>query len=38
VAEALYDAWLGTSVMAKISHSPAPLDRAMPVTRQRLHL
>jgi TetR/AcrR family transcriptional regulator, transcriptional repressor for nem operon len=38
VAEALYDSWLGASLMAKINRSPAPLDRAMTVTRQRLHL
>lgn len=37
-AEALYDAWLGASVMAKINRSPGPLDRAMTVTRQRLQL
>jgi TetR/AcrR family transcriptional repressor of nem operon len=38
VAEALYDSWVGASVMAKINRSPVPLDRAMTVTRQRLHL
>jgi TetR/AcrR family transcriptional repressor of nem operon len=37
-AEALYDAWLGASVMAKIHRSPASLDRAMTITRQLLHL
>jgi TetR/AcrR family transcriptional repressor of nem operon len=38
VADALYDAWLGASVMAKINRGQAPLDRAMTITRQRLHL
>jgi TetR/AcrR family transcriptional repressor of nem operon len=37
-AEALYDAWLGASVMAKIHRSPAHLDRAMTLTRQLLHI
>jgi TetR/AcrR family transcriptional repressor of nem operon len=37
-AEALYDAWLGASVMAKVHRSPDHLDRAMTVTRQVLHL
>jgi TetR/AcrR family transcriptional repressor of nem operon len=37
-AAALYDAWLGASVMAKIHRSPDHLDRAMTVTRQLLHL
>jgi TetR/AcrR family transcriptional repressor of nem operon len=37
-AEALYDAWLGASLMAKIHRSPEPLDRAMAVTHQHLHL
>jgi TetR/AcrR family transcriptional repressor of nem operon len=35
-AEALYDLWLGASVMAKIHRSPDYLDRAMTVTRQVL--
>jgi TetR/AcrR family transcriptional repressor of nem operon len=34
IAEALYDAWLGASVMAKIHRSPESLDRAMSITRQ----
>lgn len=38
VAEGLYDSWLGASVLAKIHRDPQPLDRAMTVTRQRLHL
>jgi TetR/AcrR family transcriptional repressor of nem operon len=37
-AEALYDAWLGASLMAKIHRNPEPLDRAMAITRQHLHL
>jgi TetR/AcrR family transcriptional repressor of nem operon len=37
-AQALYDMWLGASVMAKIHRSPAPLDTAMAATRQLLHL
>ncbi|WP_433511901.1 TetR/AcrR family transcriptional regulator [Nonomuraea sp. CA-143628] len=38
VAQALYDMWLGASVMAKIHRNLAPLDTAMAVTRQLLHL
>lgn len=37
-AEALYDLWLGASMMAKIHGSPAHLDRAMTVTRQVLDI
>ncbi|MFE2036156.1 TetR/AcrR family transcriptional regulator [Streptomyces scopuliridis] len=37
-AEALYDLWLGASIMAKIHRSPEHLDRAMTVTRQVLHV
>ncbi len=37
-AEALYDVWLGASVMAKIHRSPDYLDGAMTVTRQVLHV
>jgi TetR/AcrR family transcriptional regulator, transcriptional repressor for nem operon len=37
-AQALYDMWLGASVMAKIHRSLAPLDITMTVTRQLLHL
>lgn len=37
-AEALYDTWLGASVMAKIHRSPDYLDRAMTLTRQTLHI
>ncbi|SES07964.1 transcriptional regulator, TetR family [Lentzea xinjiangensis] len=37
-AQALYDMWLGASVMAKIHRSLAPLDVTMTVTRQLLHL
>jgi TetR/AcrR family transcriptional repressor of nem operon len=37
-AEALYDLWLGASIMAKIHRSPDHLDRAMTVTRQVLHV
>ncbi|MFL4901662.1 TetR/AcrR family transcriptional regulator [Streptomyces sp. MMS24-I2-30] len=36
-AEALYDLWLGASMMAKIHRSAHHLDRAMTVTRQVLH-
>jgi TetR/AcrR family transcriptional regulator, transcriptional repressor for nem operon len=36
-AEALYDLWVGASMMAKIHGSPLQLDRAMAVTRQVLH-
>ncbi|POX41124.1 TetR/AcrR family transcriptional regulator [Streptomyces sp. Ru72] len=38
VAQALYDMWLGASVMAKIHRSLAPLDTATAVTRKLLHL
>ncbi|MGP3921215.1 TetR/AcrR family transcriptional regulator [Nonomuraea sp. 10N515B] len=38
VAQALYDMWLGASVMAKIHRSPAPLDTVTAVTRKLLHL
>ena len=37
-AEAVYDAWLGASILAKINRSPAPLDRVMVITRQLLPL
>ncbi|BET46093.1 TetR/AcrR family transcriptional regulator [Streptomyces tendae] len=37
-AEALYDMWLGASVMAKIHRNVGPLDTATTVTRQLLHL
>ncbi|GGN38852.1 TetR/AcrR family transcriptional regulator [Streptomyces fuscichromogenes] len=38
LAQALYDMWLGASIMAKIHRSPAPLDTATAVTRKLLHL
>ncbi|MEU6352449.1 TetR/AcrR family transcriptional regulator [Streptomyces sp. NPDC047072] len=38
IAQALYDMWLGASVMAKIHRSLAPLDTATAVTRRLLHL
>ncbi|MBO4252538.1 TetR/AcrR family transcriptional regulator [Streptomyces griseorubiginosus] len=38
VAQALYDMWLGASVMAKIHRSLAPLDTVTTVTRGLLHL
>ncbi|MCI3246458.1 MULTISPECIES: TetR/AcrR family transcriptional regulator [Streptomyces] len=37
-AEALYDLWIGASMLAKIHASPAQLDRALAVTRQVLHI
>lgn len=37
-AAAIYDAWLGASILAKIHRSVGPLDRAMAVTRHLLHL
>ncbi|MEC4589898.1 MULTISPECIES: TetR/AcrR family transcriptional regulator [Nitrospirillum] len=37
-AETLYQTWLGASLMAKISRSPAPLEAAMRATRMMLHL
>ncbi|MCH5671926.1 TetR/AcrR family transcriptional regulator [Streptomyces gilvus] len=38
VAQALYDMWLGASVMAKIHRSLAPLDTVTTVTRGLLHV
>ncbi|MFJ5779821.1 TetR/AcrR family transcriptional regulator [Streptomyces sp. NPDC093094] len=38
VAQALYDMWLGASVMCKIHRSLAPLDTVTAVTRGLLHL
>lgn len=38
VAQTLYDLWLGASVLAKIHRDPAPMDRALVLTRQVLHL
>ncbi|MER0242380.1 TetR/AcrR family transcriptional regulator [Streptomyces sp. HSW2009] len=38
LAQALYDMWLGASVMAKIHRDIGPLDTATTVTRQLLHL
>ncbi|HEX7301377.1 TetR/AcrR family transcriptional regulator [Lentzea sp.] len=38
LAQALYDMWLGASVMAKIHRDLSPLDATMTVTRQLLHL
>ncbi|WP_240140219.1 TetR/AcrR family transcriptional regulator [Streptomyces sp. MUM 178J] len=38
VAQALYDMWLGASVMCKIHRSLTPLDTAQAVTRRLLHL
>lgn len=37
-AESLYNLWLGASMLAKIHGHPGPLDRAMVVTRQVLHI
>ncbi|MBO0608460.1 TetR/AcrR family transcriptional regulator [Myceligenerans salitolerans] len=38
VAQTLYDLWLGASVLAKIHRDPAPMDGALALTRQVLHL
>ncbi|MEU9454547.1 TetR/AcrR family transcriptional regulator [Streptomyces sp. NPDC048277] len=38
VAQALYDMWLGASIMAKIHRNLAPLDTVTTVTRGLLHL
>ncbi|WP_034214782.1 TetR/AcrR family transcriptional regulator [Actinoplanes subtropicus] len=38
VAQALYDMWLGASVMAKIHRSLGPLDTVTAMTRGILHL
>ncbi|MGC9543998.1 TetR/AcrR family transcriptional regulator [Streptomyces sp. UG1] len=38
VAQALYDMWLGASVMAKIHRSLTPLDTVTAATRRLLHL
>ncbi|RCG28483.1 TetR/AcrR family transcriptional regulator [Streptomyces diacarni] len=37
-AQALYDMWLGASVLVKIHRHLGPLDTTMTVTRQLLHL
>lgn len=37
-ARALYDMWLGASLMVKIHRNAAPFDITMTVTRQLLHL
>ncbi|MEU2421410.1 TetR/AcrR family transcriptional regulator [Streptomyces sp. NPDC007851] len=37
-AQALYDMWLGASIIAKIHRSPAPLDTVTATTRRLLHL
>lgn len=37
-ADALYEAWLGASVLAKVNRNPGHLDRVMALTRQMLHL
>ncbi|MEU9608266.1 TetR/AcrR family transcriptional regulator [Streptomyces sp. NPDC048057] len=37
-AQALYDMWLGASIMVKIHRDIGPLDTATVVTRQLLHL
>ncbi|WP_106584811.1 TetR/AcrR family transcriptional regulator [Murinocardiopsis flavida] len=37
-AQALYDMWLGASVMVKIHRDISPLDTTTTVTRQLLHL
>lgn len=37
-AQALYDMWLGASVMAKIHRDLAPLDVTTTITRRLLHL
>jgi TetR/AcrR family transcriptional repressor of nem operon len=38
LAYELYDAWLGASTMAKIQRAPAPLQRALALTKLRLHI
>ncbi|WP_420365875.1 TetR/AcrR family transcriptional regulator [Curtobacterium sp. L3-7] len=38
LAEQLYDAWLGASTMAKIQRTPASLQRALDLTKSRLHI
>jgi TetR/AcrR family transcriptional repressor of nem operon len=38
VAQALYQHWLGASVMVKIVRGPQPFQSAMMITRQILHL
>ena len=37
-AASLYQLWLGTSVMVKISRSPRPFEVALETTRKMLHL
>lgn len=38
LAEQLYDAWLGASTMAKIQRTPDSLQRALDLTKSRLHI
>jgi TetR/AcrR family transcriptional repressor of nem operon len=38
LAEELYDAWLGASTMAKIQRTPRSLQRALDLTKLRLHI
>lgn len=38
LAEQLYDAWLGASTMAKIQRTPDALERALALTKARLHV
>ncbi|MCJ1715764.1 TetR/AcrR family transcriptional regulator [Microbacterium sp. M1A1_1b] len=38
LAQELYDAWLGASVMAKVQRTTASLQRAFDLTRSRLHI
>lgn len=37
LAAELYDSWLGASIMAKVQRTPDSLQRAMNLTRARLH-
>lgn len=38
LAQELYEAWLGASVMAKVRRTPASLQHVLDLTRARLHL
>ncbi|NQX03341.1 TetR/AcrR family transcriptional regulator [Rathayibacter sp. VKM Ac-2856] len=38
LAQELYEAWLGASIMAKVRRTPEPLGRALELTRARLRI
>lgn len=38
LAQELYEAWLGASILAKVQRTPASLQRVLDLTRARLHI